>query len=362
MFGRQKHHNKHVKFVNKHIFTGDVVFLLSETLKLIEVLLTGAIIQAHGKGVRTQRRVNKELSKDPSDHARHFKNLYYLLYFIEMAPVLGPVGRRFKLTNQHVKYATGLVEQSPKLMEKLQSDLGSFINYYYHNILAAQASANPGFVEQTLSRLSRAYNALGYSLDIEDRNLLKVRENKSERARLYEIWFRQQRKVININKLKLSKQKTSEYAPYLRKTRKNKSVQKMADYVCNFYPFGNPTKIKILISCSVIILEQISKKLQKSIDDESRQDVRQKSFFNADMKKLSSQVEKRSGEYHQQLGKDINSFVVAVRRLEEANPAEGDALKAETERWTHIKKAVQVLGFSYTLSPDNKIMKLTVEL
>jgi len=354
--------NKYIKFTFKHIFTHDVLFLLNETEKLVHLLLTSAIKEAEGTGLRAQQKTKRELAKDSSEHAKLFKNLFYLLYFIEISRSAGQTGKKRKLTAQHIKCATRFVEQDPKMLAKLQSDLGSFINYYYHNILSPLEEKDSSQVQQHLSRISKAFTAMGYRLDQEDRSLFKVHVNEPARSRLYDIWFKQQKQTLSLKSISLFARKTSEYSPYLRKTRKNKSVQKLADYVCNRYPFANPTKIKILITCCVTVIEKVTPKLKQSIEDENRQQVRQTSFFNADLKKLSSQIEKRSGEYHQQLGKDLNAFITAVRRGEENATEDQEQTKQEAERWNHIKKAVEYFGFAYTLSPDNKIMKITIKM
>ena len=353
-----KRENKYIKFAQKNLFTADLHYLLAECKNLVDKLLVDAITLAHGKGFKGQRLIEEELAKKPSDLASRFKSMFYLLYFNEISQVIGPNrSYRIEIGDKHIKFVTKMIEQDPKMLAKLQSDLASFLNHYYRTILEPMESSDSSAVSNRLARFARASQALGFRMISEDRALIRVEPNPEERKRIYDLWYasRKSRFSFSFGKSK------SEYSPYLKKLRKKKSIRQLADLVSNKFPFANPTKIKILITFSVIIAEEVSVHLKKMIDAESSMQVRPKSFFNADLKKLSAQIEKENGEYYQQLGKDLNAFLTAIRKGEDRQGRmEPEVEKAQAEHWSKMKKAVEALGFSYTLSPDNKIMKLTM--
>ncbi|OGG93561.1 MAG: hypothetical protein A2508_09720 [Candidatus Lambdaproteobacteria bacterium RIFOXYD12_FULL_49_8] len=353
-----KKQNVYLKFAQENIFTGDLYFLLEEVKKLVDQLLIEAVSRTHGKGFKGKRVVEAELAKRPSELAGKFKSMFYLLFFCEVAQVIGP-SRNYKsqIEEQHLKYLANLIEQEPKMVAKLGADLSNFLNHYYSLILAPQLAQNAAFVDAQLARLAKGTKALGFQMERGNRGAIVITPNEPERKRLYDLWFASRKRRFSFG----FKKTENEYSPYLKKLRKNKSIRYLANLICNEIPFANPTKIKILITFSVVISESVSAQVQKMITDENARHVRPKSFFTADLKKLSTQVEKKNGEYFSQLGIDLNSFLTAIRKGEDRQGRlDQAAQKAQDDRWTQLRKAVDALGFVYTLSPDNKVLKLSL--
>ncbi|MDT8448354.1 MAG: hypothetical protein RRB13_15780 [bacterium] len=361
MFNPFKRTNKYIHFLEKEVFKPEVYLLFEEVLRMVQVLLADAIKRAHGSGFKAKRRIEEMFAEPPSAHAGQFKNLYYLLYFNEIAQTVGPVKNyKLVLTDQHIKYATQFVEQNPRMMLKFKADLQSFLNLYKKTQLAALEPAEQKNRADLLRRLAASLGPLGFKAVAGADGYYQVEPEPARRKQLYDAWYGSGQAGFFAKFLSRFQGPETAYSQYLKKTRRSKAVRALADLVCNQYPFGNPTKIKTLITFSVIVLEEITPKIQKSIDEENRKRVRQSHFFNADLKKLSGHIEKRSGEYYDQLGVDLNSFITAIRRIEGGvNRPDEAELQAQKERWNQIKKALNDLSFDYTETPDAKVMKLT---
>jgi len=353
--------NRQYRFAEKQLFTSDVLFLLTECLKLIHTQLSSAIKLAHGGGFKSQRMIEQELAKLPSEQANRFKGLFYLLYFNEIGQVIGPVKNyRIELGAAHDKYLLAFLEQNPKTLAKFEADLAHFLNTYYATLLKPLPKEAAPQVHQTLERFSKACATLGFTLNQADRALLRVAPNPARRKVLYDAWLEGKKSRFTLGRFFKKKEPESEYSELLKKLRKQKAVRQLAELVSDRFAFGNPTKIKILITFSVILLEKVGPNLKKVIDQESSKQVRPKQFFNADFKKLSVQIEKMEGEYYEQLGKDLNAFFTAIRSMESQRVASTEEREEIAQRWSVMQKAVNQLGFDFAYSPDNKIQKLTL--
>ena len=211
-----------------------------------------------------------------------------------------------------------------------------------------------------MERFSSACATVSFTWIQADRALLRVAPNPARRKVLYDAWLEGKKSRFTLGRFFKKKEPESEYSELLKKLRKQKAVRQLAELVSDRFAFGNPTKIKILITFSVILLEKVGPNLKKVIDQESSKQVRPKQFFNADFKKLSVQIEKMEGEYYEQLGKDLNAFFTAIRSMESQRVASTEEREEIAQRWSVMQKAVNQLGFDFAYSPDNKIQKLTL--
>lgn len=361
MFNPFKRQNRYVKFLEKEVFNREVYSLLDESFRLVQTLLADAIKKAHGKSARAKKRLEDMLAEPPTAHVERFKNLYYLMFFHEIAQTVGPV-KNYKVTlnDRHLKYAAHFVEQKPRMLKKFQADLQSFLFLYKKTQLAALEEQERDARAVRLKQLAQAVRPLGFRAVPDQEGYYTVEPDEIRRKELYDLWYGNAKTGTLSKFLNRFKGPQTSYSGYLKKLRRQRSVRQLAELVLNRYPFGNPTKIKTLIVFSVIIKEEVTTNIQRVIDEENKKRVRPQKFFNADLKKLSAQVQKRSGEYYSQLGRDLNSFVSAVRRTEETgNRLEEEEVKEQREHWQQIKKALDALGFDYTEMPNGKVMKLT---